>query len=196
MERAIENLVRNALEATKSGGEITVGWRELGESERESIFPGFVGPVVGIYGEDTGGGLPKDLTQSAILRPFVTTKRSNIGLGLSIAQEIVELHGGILFLGGSPQGGMTFEVLIPAINAVCDTRSPATGPCKAVSSGQHGAPCGTKSADAPDLCWVLRGRDHRKQTGKWPETCVNCPVFKSHNLQSYFDRRDVSGKDE
>ncbi len=196
MERAIENLLRNAVEATNSGGAISVGWRELGEYEKRSTFPGFDGSVVGIYGEDDGGGLPKDLTQSAILKPFVTTKRSNIGLGLSVTQEIVDLHGGVLFLGRSPRGGTTFEILIPAIDSVSHVEPPTADSRELVSTERECHACTTRSIEVTDLCWVAQGRSHRKQTGTWPETCVKCPVFKSHNLHSYFDPNYMSGKDQ
>ena len=193
MEHALDNLLRNALDATSAGGDIIGGWRELGEHEKSAILPGFAGAVVGIYVEDSGKGIPQDLSESAILRPFVTTKKSNIGLGLSVAQEIVELHGGVIFL-SQPHGvGATFEILLPSVDSAGRAK---TG--EAFESGSSECHSGSVEAEEAHLhgfCWVAHGREQRKKSGNWPEVCLACSVFKSHNLSLYFDRRDPVGKD-
>ena len=194
MEHALDNLLRNALEATGPGGEILVGWRELGEHEKRAVLPGFDGAVVGIYVEDSGRGVPRDLSESAILKPFVTTKKSNIGLGLSVAQEIVELHGGVIFM-SQPHGvGATFEILLPFLDSAGGAKKGEA--FEAGSSECHRRAGEEEPADLPDLCWIAHGREHRKNTGNWPDICLACPVFKSHNLSLYFDRRGQAGKDK
>ena len=49
-----------------------------------------------------------------IFDPFVTTKEQGVGLGLSIASRIVEQHGGFIEVKNMEQGGVAFEVFLPA----------------------------------------------------------------------------------
>jgi two-component system, NtrC family, sensor histidine kinase PilS len=194
MERAIEHLLRLLLEAASGGGQVAVGWRELGEGETRTIFPGFVGTVVGIYGEGSCAGLPKSSSTSVAVTPRIGTKRGDLGLGPAAAQEIVELHGGVLLLGKSPRGATTFEVLIPALDGRSRPESPVLDECGVSSGEAERCPHQVKSAEVPTLCWVEHGCGLRRQTGEWPESCVRCPVFKSGNLRFHFDRGGFAGK--
>ena len=49
--------------------------------------------MVEISVADTGAGLPEEV-RSRLFQPFVTTKPTGMGIGLSVCQGIVELHGG------------------------------------------------------------------------------------------------------
>ena len=62
--------------------------------------------------QDTGKGIPEDL-QPRIFEPFFSTKEEGIGLGLSIAQRIVEEHGGEIRLESRPGKGTVFYLTIP-----------------------------------------------------------------------------------
>ncbi len=188
MSRALKNLVQNSLEACKFGDSVRIGWRELGQNETAAKLPGFFGRVVGIYGEDSGRGLPADLSQTSIFKPFVTTKTSGTGLGLSVAQEIIELQGGVISLVSLPTGGSAFEILLPVGSPV---------PCwEAARSEQCGEPACRKSCDVCEVkksgtiqfCWAIKGGDHRAQTGFWLQQCSGCPSFRSANLAVYFSR--------
>ena len=48
-----------------------------------------------------------------IFDPFFTTKDGGTGLGLPVAHQIVEQHGGILRAEANPDRGMTFSVVLP-----------------------------------------------------------------------------------
>ena len=62
--------------------------------------------------KDEGCGIgPAD--RDRIFDPFFTTKPTGTGLGLSVAHQIVEQHGGILSAEANPDKGTTFSVLLP-----------------------------------------------------------------------------------
>jgi signal transduction histidine kinase len=99
LERAFENLVRNAVEATGEGG----GRIEI-EAEADQ-------DQAQVRIADDGPGLPPDHPREA--RPFFTTKAGGLGLGLPLARKILLLHGGALQLLDNPEGGVSVLVQLP-----------------------------------------------------------------------------------
>jgi signal transduction histidine kinase len=99
LERAFENLVRNAREAAGSGGHVWLA------AVREGAY-------VTVTVLDDGPGLTP-ATRSA-LRPFFTTKAGGLGLGLAITLKIVRLHDGVLTLGERPPRGAAVTARLPA----------------------------------------------------------------------------------
>jgi signal transduction histidine kinase len=98
LERAFENLVRNAREAAGPRGKVSVRvWQE--------------GEKVGVRVEDDGTGFPEDV--GAGPRPFFTTKPGGLGLGLPLVHKIVRLHQGALLLRGRHPRGAVAEVWLP-----------------------------------------------------------------------------------
>lgn len=97
LERAFENLVRNAREAAGVGGHVWI---------RVQRIEGWVEVLV----EDDGPGLP-DFGDG--LRPFFTTKAGGLGLGLPLALKIVRLHGGELDLAARESKGLAVKVRLP-----------------------------------------------------------------------------------
>ena len=95
LERAFENLVRNAREAAGEDGHV---WIRLTEGE------GTVSVVIA----DDGPGLPADEREQ--LRPFRSTKTGGLGLGLPIALKIVRLHRGELTLADRTPRGLEVTV--------------------------------------------------------------------------------------
>ncbi len=65
---------------------------------------------------DTGCGLPSGLG-TQIFAPFVTTKESGLGLGLSICKRIVEAHHGSIEGANLPEGGAVFTVTLPLLDS-------------------------------------------------------------------------------
>lgn len=100
LERALENVVRNAFQAAGAGG----GHLEL-RAERTPE-----GVVLSV--EDDGPGLAPD--HPAEVRPFYTTRPGGLGLGLPLARKIVLLHGGELVLERRSPVGARVLVLLPA----------------------------------------------------------------------------------
>jgi signal transduction histidine kinase len=99
LERAFENLVRNAREAAGVKGHVWV------RTSRE-------GDRVVVTVADDGPGIPAAARQH--LRPFASTKAGGLGLGLPIATKIVRLHGGDLVLSERNPHGLTVTVRLPA----------------------------------------------------------------------------------
>ena len=104
-ERALSNLVQNAYEAMgENGGKLRV---ELSSSSANGI------PGVEIRIQDTGPGIPEDLREQ-IFNPFVTTKKTGVGLGLSIVSKIIDEHHGSIRLESSANQGACFVIFLPA----------------------------------------------------------------------------------
>jgi signal transduction histidine kinase len=94
------NLLLNALDAIPQGGAIRLEIRQEG------------GKWLTLTVADTGGGLPAGLGEQ-IFEPFVSTKETGLGLGLSICKRIVEAHDGEIRAANLPEGGAVFTVRLP-----------------------------------------------------------------------------------
>ena len=96
-------LIVNAIDSLSGSGRVTVS-AEF-DPDRQMVF---------VEIEDTGCGIPNEL-KTRIFEPFFTTKPAGkgSGLGLSIAHEIVSLHGGYMEIESSPSGGTIFAVGLP-----------------------------------------------------------------------------------
>jgi PAS domain S-box-containing protein len=102
IEQVLLNLLRNAIEAIGDGEPRTVTL----EARRKA------GPAVEFIVSDTGPGLADEIA-GRIFEPFVTTKASGMGLGLSISRSIIEGHGGQLRLVRSGPAGTVFAFDLP-----------------------------------------------------------------------------------
>ena len=102
------NLLRNALNAVKSSGTITVRSRQADKKGRA---------WVAVSVEDDGPGIPPDVLPD-IFEAFVSTRLDarGTGLGLTVAEGIVHQHGGTITASNRPQGGACLEVTLPAPN--------------------------------------------------------------------------------
>jgi two-component system sensor histidine kinase HydH len=103
-EQAFLNLVQNAYEAMEEhGGTLRVEARMATVNGREGEQ---------LVLADTGPGIP-DALREEIFNPFVTTKKTGVGLGLSIVSKIVDGHGGSIRVENSAQGGAVFTLFFP-----------------------------------------------------------------------------------
>lgn len=103
IQQVLVNLIRNAVEAMADSSE-----RRL--TVRSAPAPG---RMVEISVEDTGPGLDRTVRER-LFQPFVTTKESGMGVGLSICRTIVEAHGGVIRADDNDYGGVTFRFTLPA----------------------------------------------------------------------------------
>ena len=65
---------------------------------------------------DSGTGIPAPLLPR-IFDAFVTTKPTGLGIGLSVAHDIVARHAGRLWAENNPEGGATFRFTLPAVSS-------------------------------------------------------------------------------
>jgi two-component system sensor histidine kinase HydH len=114
IQQVLLNLLLNALDVTPPGGEITL------EAETAA---GAGGPAQTVRVTDTGPGLPPELG-ARIFEPFVSTKETGLGLGLSVCRRIVEAHGGTITAEDRPEGGAVFIVTLPLRPATRMTNAP------------------------------------------------------------------------
>jgi signal transduction histidine kinase len=99
IHQVVLNLLLNAVQAIEDRGSVTV---RLGTQD------GFASVRV----IDTGKGIP-DERLPHIFRPFYTTRGNGTGLGLSLAQRIVEDHHGRIAVTSAVGEGSCFEILLP-----------------------------------------------------------------------------------
>src|SRR6202035_1310303 len=86
-EQAFINLIQNAYDAMgSSGGKLRVTAAKANSANRDGVE---------VRIEDTGPGIPAEL-RDQIFNPFVTTKKTGVGLGLSIVSRIIDGHHGTI----------------------------------------------------------------------------------------------------
>ena len=107
IQQVLLNLFRNAMEAMAQTAR-----RELLVTNR-SIADDLIEVIV----SDTGEGFAEEVS-SNLFQPFFTTKKSGMGVGLSISRSIIELHGGQIRAEPNDGGGVTFRFTLPAASGV------------------------------------------------------------------------------
>jgi PAS domain S-box-containing protein len=116
LKRAFQNIIENALESMPKGGELTIETTTVFfESSMQNGFSGLdKGKYLRVIISDTGVGIHQN-ELSKIFDPFYSTKHLelNAGLGLSIAQRIVSLHGGIIKAYSTIEKGSNFNIYLP-----------------------------------------------------------------------------------
>jgi signal transduction histidine kinase len=117
-EQAFVNLIQNAYDAMGSGGgTLRVTAARANRVNRNGVE---------VRIEDTGPGIPAELREQ-IFNPFVTTKKTGVGLGLSIVSRIIDGHHGTIRVenDGEASGlrGGHFVVFFPASEEIADEQA-------------------------------------------------------------------------
>jgi signal transduction histidine kinase len=94
------NISMNAIEAMQHHGGTLFVKMNVTEDQVAVIF------------RDTGPGIPNEMMEH-LFEPFMTSKASGLGLGLSITYGIVQRHGGQILVDNLPGQGAAFTVLLP-----------------------------------------------------------------------------------
>jgi signal transduction histidine kinase len=100
LRRAFSNVLRNAVEACKGDGTITVAVDRQDGLIRVAVI-------------DDGPGIPAD-RRELIFQPYYTEKGGGTGLGLAIVRQTIEQHHGSIVVTDTAGGGATFLVQFPA----------------------------------------------------------------------------------
>jgi signal transduction histidine kinase len=105
-EQAFVNLIQNAYDAMGSGGGTLRVTAAITNGSRNGVE---------VRIEDSGPGIPAELREQ-IFNPFVTTKKTGVGLGLSIVSRIIDGHHGTIRIedGGNGHSGARFVIFFPA----------------------------------------------------------------------------------
>ena len=110
LKRVVANLFSNASKYTPNGGHINISMEEVANEGKDEVL---------LHVKDTGYGIsPEDLSRLFVHYHRVRDERSKekgTGLGLSIVKEIVEAHGGRVWVesAGVPGQGSTFSFALP-----------------------------------------------------------------------------------
>lgn len=124
LQQLLLNLIVNAYDAMGDYGELSFGASGFLVGSPGDRLAGRLGhcrpgrAVVDLVVSDSGPGIPEALL-GRVFDPFFSTKAigHGSGLGLFIAHEIVEEHGGCILVENQPQGGARFTIRLPAATA-------------------------------------------------------------------------------
>jgi putative PEP-CTERM system histidine kinase len=98
--KVITNLVLNAREATNGKGRLHLSTAQEGS-------------WVVLKATDNGCGMGEEFLTRSLFRPFQTTKKNGLGIGMFQSKMIVEAHGGRIAVESTPAHGTTFRVFLP-----------------------------------------------------------------------------------
>jgi two-component system sensor kinase FixL len=106
IQQVLVNLMRNAVDAMAGANvkELVLSTRPLPDE------------TVEVSVADTGAGIADEVAEQ-LFRPFVTTKRHGMGVGLSISRTIIDAHGGRIWAEANPSGGTTFRFTLSSVGS-------------------------------------------------------------------------------
>jgi len=100
LPKVLTNLLLNAREAISGSGTIRVATMVQGGHAVVSVA-------------DTGCGMSAEFLSRRLFRPFQTTKKKGLGIGMFQSKMIIEAHGGRVEVASDPGRGTTFRVVLP-----------------------------------------------------------------------------------
>jgi putative PEP-CTERM system histidine kinase len=101
IRKVFVNLIMNANEAVDSNGRIRISTRQDADAVILAVA-------------DNGCGIPQEFLETSLFRPFQTTKKRGIGIGLFHSKLIIDAHKGRIEVKTSSGAGTEFRVVLPA----------------------------------------------------------------------------------
>ena len=98
--KVVTNLVLNAREASTANGRLRLATSRAGS-------------WAVLEAADNGRGIPPEFLARSLFRPFQTTKKNGLGIGMFQSKMIIEAHGGRITVESSPGQGTTFRIFLP-----------------------------------------------------------------------------------
>lgn len=98
--KVVTNLVLNAREASVGSGRLRLG-------------TAVAGTWAVLEAADNGSGIPPEFLARSLFRPFQTTKKNGLGIGMFQSKMIIEAHGGRITVESAPGQGTTFRIFLP-----------------------------------------------------------------------------------
>jgi signal transduction histidine kinase len=99
---ALYNLVNNAIPEVPAGGSITIQGR-----------PDEVSGCIALSVQDTGCGMPPEVSQSLFSTRTISRKAGGTGLGTRIVKDVIDAHGGTITVTSKEGVGTTFQIRLP-----------------------------------------------------------------------------------
>jgi putative PEP-CTERM system histidine kinase len=112
LDHVIGHLLQNALDATAAGGEVSVRTRQDGRHVVLEIA-------------DTGVGMTPEFVRDRLFKPFETSKKTGMGIGVYESSQYLSTIGGQLQVESAPGAGTTVRALMPASDVPAASRSQA-----------------------------------------------------------------------
>ena len=106
IQQALLNIVLNGIQAMPSGGRLSI----LVEHSDDTLS---------VWIRDEGEGIPHE-NRTRIFDPFFTTKERGTGLGMAIAHNLIQGHGGDIRIVDQDGPGSTFEIVLPIKSSTDD----------------------------------------------------------------------------
>ncbi|MFO7916013.1 MAG: ATP-binding protein [Candidatus Krumholzibacteriales bacterium] len=103
VEKIIENLVLNSVEASEEGSEVTL--------RAERAEDGWITLTV----SDRGEGFQKEYFNNDLFKPFRSTKKNGLGIGLVMCKTLAEAHDGTIIIENRSSGGASVTLRIPGL---------------------------------------------------------------------------------
>ena len=139
LRQLLMNLILNAADAAGPGGWVRIETDSsiIGEADRRTLSPGGRGQGEGeepptdstiiLRVLDNGPGPPREIV-NRLFEPFATSKPEGIGLGLAVARQIAESHGGRIVFQHT-DGETCFEVILPVARIGIESRAKPQAVC-------------------------------------------------------------------
>jgi len=111
VKQVVRNVVTNAVQAMPTGGRLGIAGST--QTEKGNSVPTAYRMII----EDTGCGIPRE-DLANVFNPFFTTRERGFGLGLSLARNVMDEHGGSIEIESEPGRGTCVTVTLPLASSV------------------------------------------------------------------------------